>query len=266
MASSPAPSSPDDAPAPDRRGADASTGDTAHARLDSAIDPGELSAMIAHEVNNLMTPVKAYAEAALRTGDDSAFARRALTVAASSATAATEISRAILSLSRDQHRPATGWQSSQPGATPSLRSIIEDALAAIGHAHGAQISVDVDPSVRVAAPRVVVQQVIMNVVINAQRQMTATGGGISIGLEHDIRTKNDQKVRVRVLDDGPGLPEDVLRHPDRPPGAGLGLMICSRLLARVGGAIELANNPGGGATVVIELPAAAAGAQAHPAA
>ncbi|MDQ3763845.1 MAG: ATP-binding protein [Actinomycetota bacterium] len=74
-------------------------------------------------------------------------------------------------------------------------------------------------------------------------------------------------VVIEVTDDGPGLPPDItelLRPGMRGPsstGMGLGLHVSAELASRHGGAICLEPTPAGGrgCTVVVQLPAAAAG-------
>ncbi len=72
-------------------------------------------------------------------------------------------------------------------------------------------------------------------------------------------------VFVKVIDDGPGIPPDLLPHifeplvraddarNGRPTGTGLGLSIASRLLQNQGATIDAANTPGRGATFTLRL-------------
>ncbi|WP_034272787.1 sensor histidine kinase, partial [Actinospica robiniae] len=69
-------------------------------------------------------------------------------------------------------------------------------------------------------------------------------------------------VVVRVVDDGPGMPEEVRVHAFRrfgrsgTGGSGLGLAIVHRLASVNGGEVALEQTPGGGLTVRLDLPAA----------
>jgi len=73
-------------------------------------------------------------------------------------------------------------------------------------------------------------------------------------------------VVIEVRDNGPGIPEEHLETVFDPffttkepgKGTGLGLSICARLVEGMGGRIEAANAPGGGACFTIRLPAVAA--------
>lgn len=74
------------------------------------------------------------------------------------------------------------------------------------------------------------------------------------------------RIRVRIEDDGPGIPEADLQAVFEPftrldpsrnratGGSGLGLTIAQQVIERHGGTIALQNRPGGGLTAVIELP------------
>ncbi len=73
----------------------------------------------------------------------------------------------------------------------------------------------------------------------------------------------DQRVRIVVSDDGPGMNEQQRRAAFRryvstttPGGTGLGLSIVHRLATSSGGGAEITQTPGGGLTVAIEVPAA----------
>jgi signal transduction histidine kinase len=71
------------------------------------------------------------------------------------------------------------------------------------------------------------------------------------------------EVRIRIRDDGPGFPPQVLQGPvtafvtTKPRGSGLGLYIAERLVRASGGRLELSNAPDGGALVTLRLARAA---------
>ncbi len=102
------------------------------------------------------------------------------------------------------------------------------------------------------------QQVILNMVINASQAMSG-GGKLSIGTQNI-----DGWVRIDFADTGPGIPADKLKlifdpfFTTKPPGqgTGLGLSICDRIVSEAGGRIEAQSKPGKGATFTIMLPPA----------
>lgn len=105
-----------------------------------------------------------------------------------------------------------------------------------------------------------------NIVRNAVRH-TAAGTAVAIALEPDAG-----RVRIRIRDRGPGVPQDVLPRLFEPfvrvddarnrasGGFGLGLAIAQKAVHLHGGEIEARNAPDGGLCVVVELPLPAAGA------
>ncbi|NJD26942.1 MAG: PAS domain S-box protein [Chloroflexi bacterium] len=104
----------------------------------------------------------------------------------------------------------------------------------------------------VAGDATYVEQVVRNLLANAVKYAGA-GSHVTIA----ARWQNGE-VAVRVLDDGPGFPEaDAERLFDlyyrasstaqKVSGSGIGLFVCSRLIAAMGGRMWAANRPGGGA-------------------
>jgi PAS domain S-box-containing protein len=105
------------------------------------------------------------------------------------------------------------------------------------------------------------QQVVRNVLANAIR-FSPAGGALQVLGELD----EQQQIHVAVRDEGPGIPPDELdkifeafvqssKTKDGSGGTGLGLTISQKILQAHGGRIRAENNPGGGATFHITVPA-----------
>jgi two-component system sensor histidine kinase CpxA len=106
------------------------------------------------------------------------------------------------------------------------------------------------------------------VVRNAVRY-TAAGTAVEIRLERRIGDHGED-VAIRVLDSGPGVPDDALEQIFEPfyriddarnrqtGGAGLGLSIADRAVRLHGGRVRASNRPEGGLEVEIRIPAAPA--------
>ena len=104
-----------------------------------------------------------------------------------------------------------------------------------------------------------VQQVLINLIDNAIHFTSRSGGKISLSTE-----ASPGGVRIRVRDNGPGMPpgvKDKIFDPfftTKPvgEGTGLGLAICYGIVKKLGGEIYVDSEEGKGATFTIELPLA----------
>jgi two-component system sensor histidine kinase KdpD len=125
-----------------------------------------------------------------------------------------------------------------------------------------QVALDLPPVRDVRADPVLLQRVVVNLVANALR--FAPGGTPPLV----ATSEHGERVQVRIIDAGPGIPaerrQDVfvpfqrLGDTDNSAGIGLGLALSKGFVEAMGGSLEAEDTPGGGLTMVVELPAAAA--------
>ncbi|MGD0467386.1 MAG: ATP-binding protein [Terriglobales bacterium] len=106
-----------------------------------------------------------------------------------------------------------------------------------------------------------------NVVRNATRY-TAEGTTVEVRLERQRAANGEEEIIVRVLDSGPGVPDEALPRIFEPfyrlddarnrqtGGAGLGLSIADRAIRLHGGQLRASNRKEGGLEVEIRIPAA----------
>ncbi len=137
-----------------------------------------------------------------------------------------------------------------------------EVLALVGHEARAQrveCEVRAPGPVLAVAPAMLVEQVFLNLVLNALKAMPS-GGRLVV----EARAGGDG-VAVSFSDTGPGIPKEVGKRLFQPfhrarrdrSGTGLGLFISQTLVARAGGTIELDSRPGKGTTFVVRLRRAA---------
>ena len=135
-------------------------------------------------------------------------------------------------------------------------------LSAQAFARNVTLSNRPDPQpLRVRADRIQLQQVILNLVVNAMESMTDTLGG-----RREIigRTTllDDAWAEISIADFGPGIPSDELKHVFEPffttkeDGMGMGLSIARTIIEVHGGSIWAENQVGGGAVFRVKLPLA----------
>lgn len=106
----------------------------------------------------------------------------------------------------------------------------------------------------IVADTAMLYQAFLNILINAMQAMP-DGGDVQIAVD-----STDGSVQITFLDNGIGIPHDVLEKIWEPFfttkdfGTGLGLGIVKNIVESHGGNIQMGNRPEGGARVFIELP------------
>ncbi len=147
--------------------------------------------------------------------------------------------------------PDAEAQADLPEAVEAVASLLAGRLRHAGVELVRQIPADLPPA-RLAPRRV--RQMLMNLLLNAI-EVSQAGQSIRI-----LARPEGEWILCEVLDRGPGLPSDKpLFEPfvsGRGGGAGLGLYVCRQILDSVGGRIEAADRPDGGACFRLHLPIA----------
>jgi signal transduction histidine kinase len=220
---------------------------------------GEMSGAIAHELRQPLMAIRAYAQGSLRLigGKRPALSKvqEALEeIVRAEKHAGEVIDRARSFLKRGEARPEA------LGVNDIVRETL--ALASVElHSRNIIVITRLASSLpRVVGDRIELQQVLMNVVLNACDAMTA----IAPPRQLTVSTALDQQqIRILVSDAGTGIPADRLERifdpfeTTKPGGLGLGLAICRSILLAHGGDIRASNNLDRGCTVQISLPVAA---------
>ena len=230
------------------------------ARVNRVTMMGELTASLAHEVNQPIAAAVTSANSCYRwlAGDVPNLdkARAAAMRIVNDGTRAAE----IISRIRLLFQKGTPQQE-----LVDVNEIIEEMIVLLrGEATRYSISVRTELATdlpRVMGDRVQLQQVMMNLMINGIDAMKAVGGARELAVE-SLRVKNDQ-LQVSVSDTGVGLPPQHLDEifdaffTTKPNGTGMGLRICRSIVESHGGRLWAVNNPARGANFYLTLPAKA---------
>lgn len=215
---------------------------------------GELAAGVAHEVNNPLASIKSFAQLLAREAPGSA-QREALEIIIEESTRIAGIVGRLLSFARQQ-----GAAGREP---VSLSAIAERVLSIQRYAletAGIEVRRDFDTSLSpVMGEAGALHQVVLNLVVNAEQALvTRPGSRVLI-----VRTRESSEgVVLSVVDNGPGIPRDRLKHifdpyhTTKPAGTGLGLVISAGLVRDHGGQLWAESDPGRGTAFFLQLPRA----------
>jgi len=221
---------------------------------------GQLVAGIAHEMNNPLTSVIGYAQLLQETVTDPEI-KQDLARIHQDAQRSARIVRNLLTFSR-QHHAQRQYASPNEALkrTLALRSFQFKM-------DGIEVDLDLDPNLPNTMFDVYqLQQVFLNVMNNAHDAMLRTHGGGRLSIRTSvIEDKGTHYVRIEFIDDGCGIPPDVMDHLFEPffttkdvgEGTGLGLSISYGIVQEHQGRIWAENSVDAeapGARVYIELP------------
>ncbi|SHG77285.1 ATP-binding protein [Bradyrhizobium erythrophlei] len=228
----------------------------AHANRVAAM--GQLTASIAHEVNQPLTGVITYGDACLRWLDGEVpridQARNAVEQMIGSARRASDVIARIRALSR---------KDALETAQLDINKAIDDVITLIReeiNVHGVSLQLDLGASLPpVDGDRIQLQQVIMNLLMNGI-QATSRVTGRPRELRIQTLEHGSDQIRVAVEDSGPGIePENIDRvfkafYTTKPDGIGMGLSICRSIVEAHGGRLWATANVPHGATFQFTLP------------
>lgn len=223
---------------------------------------GTISSVIAHEFNNILTPIISYAQFALTSAEsenpDLPLIRKALAKSYQSATKAGKICSSMLALARGE---------STAGPVP-VQQLVDEALSVLARdpqKDGIALRVQVQPGLLAICDPVQIEQVLLNLLINARHALLghSRNGAITI----KASSVAEDELKIQVIDNGPGIPEKLQSKIFEPffttkatarrgeaKGSGLGLAICREIMAQHKGRIEVESAVGKGTTFNLWLP------------
>jgi PAS domain S-box-containing protein len=215
---------------------------------------GQMAAGVAHEINNPLNAIVGMAELLCEDLDDESAKRMAEHIR-EQALRIGRITKNLLTFARP--RP-------QEFAPVDINEVIREVVEMKSYqlrSNNITVVLNLtEPLPHVLGDKTQLQQVLLNLINNAEDAMSEQGGGtLSIKTE-----RKEGFVRLLVEDTGKGIPPELLPHIFDPffttkpvgKGTGLGLAIVYGIVTGHGGRIWAENRPEGGARFVVELPIA----------
>jgi len=211
---------------------------------------GQLAGGVAHDFNNILTAINAYAQRIEDGATDDGAKQAGKEIMRASGRAASLIAR-LLGFARKQN------------TTPRLvfvNDLVTDCLSMLRSVIGEHIEVTTQLGDRLAPVRVdpaQYEQVLLNLVVNARDAMPKGG-------ELRIETlDNGEWVETTVSDTGAGMDNSTLAHIFEPffttksegDGTGLGLAMCYGVARQNRGRMRVTSTPGQGSSFTLALPA-----------
>lgn len=216
---------------------------------------GKAWAMVAHEINNLLTPLTNYAQIALQDSTDSELVQKALKKAVRLGTQAAEILQQV---------PILAGQKEAEKIRYEVRQLVEDAFSTMARdfrKDGIRVIKEIPEGLSVLMEPIGMRQVLMNLVLNAREAMLGRGGHIEVRAN-----RHGQGLQIHISDTGCGIPPKQIENLFKPffttkdgkegrrKGHGVGLAFCKQVLDNHHGTIEVQSTPGQGTVFTLWLP------------
>ena len=214
---------------------------------------GQLAAGVAHEINNPLQGIVAYSHLLLERLPEGDPGRVSVGKIVTQADRCREIVRGLLDFSRQR----------KPDKRPhDVNAVLQECVSLVDSQamfHNIEIVKNLDPSLpRVPMDRAQVQQIFMNIILNAAEAMTE-GGRLRLATR---LTPDRSHVEVQFADTGCGISEENLERIFDPffttrearHGTGLGLAISYGIVKEHQGTISVESTVGKGTTFFVRLP------------
>ena len=223
----------------------------------------QLAGGVSHDFSNLLTVIRGYSEFILSKAGDNAALRADAEEIRAAAERATLLTRQLLAFSRKQGR--------QPELL-NVNLVVRNVERMLDRVIGEDVTVTVracDDPCAVVTDEGQLEQVLMNLVVNARDAMP-DGGSLTIETAEEVVTaktsvgSGKKHVRVSVIDNGCGIPDDVRGRIFEPffstkeatTGSGLGLSTVHGIVTQAGGFVRVRSEVGKGSAFDVLIPCA----------
>lgn len=223
--------------------------------LQALANIGTSTSMIAHEINNLLTPLGGYAKLALNNPDDKVLTEKALQKTTKNCQRALKIMDSILKVAKGQRREK------RDSLVVILVEEIFSCLCRDFSKDSILVEIQIPEDLKVWGVPIEIQQVLMNLILNGRDAMLGRGGVLC------IRGKDcGDKVAIEISDSGAGIEAENLEKIFEPffstkgeaisslQGRGLGLAFCKKVTESHKGSISVKSTPGEGTIFRLMLP------------
>ena len=227
-------------------------------RLDAL---GQLAAGVAHDFNNLLGVIQNHAELVeMKVGPDSK-ATKNLSAILQATGRARDIVIKLNGLGREN--PQGNDMAQGDHQTFELHPLVEETQGLLqASLKGIEIAVNASMDAQRAVltgDSGALQQVLVNLCVNASHAIGERRGG---RIEVRTRKISEKRVAIDVIDNGSGIPEEVMQRIFEPffttkevgKGTGLGLAMVRSIVTKMGGTIDCKSKVGEGTTFTVELP------------
>ncbi|MDD5327341.1 MAG: HAMP domain-containing sensor histidine kinase [Phycisphaerae bacterium] len=225
--------------------------------LQALANIGTTTCMVAHEINNLLTPLTNFAALALNNPDDKPLSEKALQKVVRNCKHASKIMESMLAVANDQ---------TQEKQNSSLITLVENVFNCLCRDFAKDsitVNIQIPDDLTIWAVSVQIQQVLMNLILNARDAMLPRGGVLTIKAGDTIDV-----VQIEITDTGCGIEPENLKDifqpffttkakgksPSQHSGSGLGLLFVKRIIDEHGGCVSVESKPANGTTFKITLP------------
>jgi signal transduction histidine kinase len=225
--------------------------------LQALANIGTTTCMVAHEINNLLTPLANFAALALKNPDDKPLSEKALQKVVRNCEHASEIMESMLAVANGKRQEKQNTPLSELVKnvfTCLCRDFAKDSIA---------VNIQIPKDLTVFAVPIQLQQVLMNLILNARDAMLPRGGILTIKAMEDV-----DSIQIELSDTGRGIaPADLGKifqpffttkangkSASQHCGSGLGLAFVKRVIDDHNGCIFVESKPAEGTIFKITLP------------
>jgi len=225
-------------------------------QVQSLANIGIISCMIAHEINNLLTPVGNYARLALNDISDEELVAKTLRKTVRNCEQAAKLQDSMLAITNGEK---------QEKQNCNLRSLVDEVFGCMFRdfsKDSIKVDIKIPEKLEIWGVPIQIQHVLMNLILNSREAMLPRGGSLTI-----TGWQEEDKSFVKVADTGKGISPAEQSNVFKPffttkkkhkgsarSTGGLGLTFCKEIVEAHGGSISVDSQPSKGAKFTIVLP------------